>query len=885
MIENTEFISSFVEEATGHVNNLEAGLLNIDTGNPDMEAINDLFRAVHSIKGTAGFFNLINIVSVSHCMENVFDECRNGSRKLTDNDVDNLLAAIDCLKEMIADVLNSEEYDASHVLSTLEAMHVKKKESSGPAAWDSSKTKECDIRTETEPEAEPLILNRPSSIAVEDSVRVGVSLLNSLLNLASEMVLNRNQLLRNLEPYRRNIIGIDPILQSIDHITTQLQETIMQTRMQPVANVFNKFPRIIRDLSKKLNKEIELCIEGADVEMDRTIIESLADPLTHLVRNSADHGLESSAERLSAGKPPVGQIKIKAYHEGGYVNIDIIDDGRGIDIEKVKQKAAEKGLIDRKNINDYSEREILQFLFEPGFSTKTAITDMSGRGVGLDVVKTNIEKLGGSIEIFTSPGNGTTIRLLLPLTLAIIPSLIVEVANQKFALPQANLQEIVRIKPGDVSRRIEYIHNSEVLRLRGRLLPIVHLATALGLKRTYIDPVSGERKEERRKTLYDQRRKDNADYICRRTGYSNIVRIIVLKTGSRCFGIAVDHIHGSEEILVKALPKYVSECKCYSGVTIMGDGKIAMILDPEGIVQKAGMRFTDEMEDKSENDIEQLYESMREQQNLLIFRASGEEYLGIDLSLVSRVEEIKAEDIELVGDKEYIRFRNSSMRVIRPEKFLPISLADNKPGKYYVIVPKLIKNPMGIIAHKIEDTIRTSVSLDQETITGKGLFGSFIYNNKIILILNIYELFELVDPIKYAVKACKAAKGKNRVLLVEDTPFFLKIEYDYLTSAGYNVTTARNGKEAMRILNDEEFDIVISDISMPVMDGIELAKRIRLDKKYGDMPVIALTSLARDDQIKAGLDAGFDFYEVKLDKSSLLEKVELALKKRELVNL
>lgn len=879
MIENTEFISSFVEEATGHVNNLEAGLLNIDTGNPDMEAINDLFRAVHSIKGTAGFFNLINIVSVSHCMENVFDECRNGSRKLTDNDVDNLLAAIDCLKEMIADVLNSEEYDASHVLSTLEAMHVKKKESSGPAAWDSSKTKECDIRTETEPEAEPLILNRPSSIAVEDSVRVGVSLLNSLLNLASEMVLNRNQLLRNLEPYRRNIIGIDPILQSIDHITTQLQETIMQTRMQPVANVFNKFPRIIRDLSKKLNKEIELCIEGADVEMDRTIIESLADPLTHLVRNSADHGLESSAERLSAGKPPVGQIKIKAYHEGGYVNIDIIDDGRGIDIEKVKQKAAEKGLIDRKNINDYSEREILQFLFEPGFSTKTAITDMSGRGVGLDVVKTNIEKLGGSIEIFTSPGNGTTIRLLLPLTLAIIPSLIVEVENQKFALPQANLQEIVRIKPGDVSRRIEYIHNSEVLRLRGRLLPIVHLATALGLKRTYIDPVSGERKEERRKTLYDQRRKDNADYICRRTGYSNIVRIIVLKTGSRCFGIAVDHIHGSEEILVKALPKYVSECKCYSGVTIMGDGKIAMILDPEGIVQKAGMRFTDEMEDKSENDIEQLYESMREQQNLLIFRASGEEYLGIDLSLVSRVEEIKAEDIELVGDKEYIRFRNSSMRVIRPEKFLPISLADNKPGKYYVIVPKLIKNPMGIIAHKIEDTIRTSVSLDQETITGKGLFGSFIYNNKIILILNIYELFELVDPIKYAVKACKAAKGKNRVLLVEDTPFFLKIEYDYLTSAGYNVTTARNGKEAMRILNDEEFDIVISDISMPVMDGIELARRIRLDKKYGDMPVIALTSLSRDDQIKAGLDAGFDFYEVKLDKSSLLEKVELALKK------
>lgn len=879
MIENVEFIPSFIEEATGHINNLEAGLLNVDTENPDIEAINDLFRSVHSIKGTAGFFNLNNIVNVSHCMESVFDECRNGNRKLTDNDVDNLLAAIDCLKELIADVMNSEEYDTSHILNTIKAMTGKDTEPPGLTTDDSSEM-ECD----NEAEAEAPILKKSSSIAVEDSVRVGVSLLNSLLNLASEMVLSRNQLLRNLEPYRRNITGIDPILQSIDLITTQLQETIMQTRMQPVANVFNKFPRIIRDLSKKLDKEIELCIEGADVEMDKTIIESLADPLTHLVRNSADHGLESSSERLSAGKPPAGQINIKAYHEGGYVNIDIIDDGRGIDIEKVKQKAVDKGLVTNDDVNNYSEREILQFLFKPGFSTKTDITDMSGRGVGLDVVKTNIEKLGGSIELFTNPGNGTTIRLLLPLTLAIIPSLIVEVENQKFALPQANLQEIVRIKPGDVYRRIEYIHNSEVLRLRGRLLPIVHLASVLGLKRTYIDPASGERKEERRKTLYDQRRKYDDDNISRRTGYSNIIRIIVLKIGSRRFGIAVDVIHGSEEILVKALPKYVSECKCYSGVTIMGDGKIAMILDPEGIEQKAGLRFTEETEDKNENNIEHLYESMREQQNLLIFRVSGEEYLGIDLSLVSRVEEIKAEDIERVGDKEYIHFRNSSMRVIRPENFLPINSVDNKPNKYYVIIPKLIKNPMGIIAHKIEDTIHTSVSLDQETITGKGLFGSFIYDKKIILILNIYELFELVDPLKYTVKASKAVKGKNRVLLVEDTPFFLKIENDYLTSAGYKVTTACNGKEAVNILNNEEFDIVISDISMPVMDGIELVKRIRLDKRYGSMPVIALTSLTREDQIKAGLDAGFDFYEVKLDKNSLLEKVELALKKRERVN-
>ncbi len=1007
MLENVEFISSFVEEASGHIANIEAGFLNLDPENQDSESIHDLFRAMHSIKGTAGFFNLSHIVQVSHSMENVLGECRSGKLMLTAAHIDILLTANDCLKTMISDVMNSEAYDISAILQQLKTIQAadqkaernlaaeSPKENGNPLTFNSMdetmhglisdglhqgkklfalRIRLCeeppfntaaflkqlesigtlvsgsvDIRpsdagageedrftlvcmvltvlekdllaaaagiseeaitqvatgdddgmktdyeqTFTDPAEQnksPAAVSdeaaekRNTAIHIEDSLRVHVTLLNHLLNLASEMVLGRNQLLRAMELHRKSIPGIDPILQNIDHITTDLQETIMQTRMQPVANVFNRFPRIIRDLSKKLGKEIDLQLEGVDVELDKTIIEALGDPLTHLVRNAADHGLEPAKERQAAGKPATGLIILKAYHESGYVNIDVMDDGKGVDLDSVKRKAVEKGLLKSVDQDDYGEQQILQFLFHPGFSTSNRVTDLSGRGVGMDVVKTNIEKLGGSVEIFTQAGKGTTFRLLLPLTLAIIPSLIVQVEDQKFALPQVNLQEIVRIKPGDPSKRIEYIHNAEVLRLRGRLLPIVHLADVLGLKRTYMDPVTGERRDERRKTLYDQRRASveiqDQEPANRRRNYTNILRILVLKIGSRRFGMAIDVIHGSEEILVKTLPRFMKDSRCYSGVTIMGDGKAAMILDPEGIVQKAQLRFIEGTESKNEDNLEQLAESMREQQNLLLFRSSGPELLGLDLSLVSRVEEIQPDQIEKIGSKEYIKYRSSSLRILRAEDFLPLQKIQQSPQRYYVIIPKLIRKPMGILVTEIIDTVQTVIRLDQETITAKGLFGSFVFNNRIILLLNLYELFEQADPGQYATAPVKT--GQGRILLVEDTPFFMKMETDYLTSAGYKVIAAYNGREALQLLKENDVDMVISDINMPLMDGLELAKRIRLDKKHGGLPLIALTSLTTDKQVKAGLDAGFDFYEVKLDKSSLLEKVEIALQKRKRV--
>ncbi|MTV48885.1 response regulator [Heliobacillus mobilis] len=1020
-MQNLEFIKEFIEEATVHVETVENGLLLFGNGTDEPDTIHGIFRAVHSIKGTAGFFGLQNIIKIAHVMENLLGEVRNGNLAMTNDMVDYLLAANDCLKEMIVDVENSDDRDVSVHIENITAILENRKpnpsiepvvefvitdEKNQEVLFaDNEKTiitdalkhghglykirlrlnenikanpspvmffnklssigqiidsytdisevgglddilnadinfiflfttvlektlislaldipeediVELDIDTKKEDLAQILMkdldfsnavqkleplsvqrqigesntgttkdiiahsvaieemksVNSPGSsmissaspnvddagdmvkkaqaVAVDDTVRVHVSLLNDLLNLASEMVLGRNQLLRCLEDHRKEIAGLNSVLQNIDNITTELQEKIMQTRMQPVAKVFNKFPRIIRELSKKLGKDIDLQMEGTEVELDKSIIESLADPLTHLIRNAADHGIERPELRELQGKSKTGHVFLKAYHEGGRVNIDIIDDGAGIKVEKIKAKALERGLMRASEAESMSEREILNMLFQPGFSTAEQVTDVSGRGVGMDVVKTNIEKLGGAIDIMTRPGQGTTFRLALPLTLAIIPSLIVEVAGQKFALPQVNLQEMVRIKPGDPNRKIERCQGAQVLRLRGRLLPIIHLGNVLGLRKEPLDT-------------------------------TKVVRVLVLKIGTKQYGLAVDAIHDGEEILVKPLPKHLGECPCYSGVTILGDGKVAMILNPEGISGKANLRFTEEQPKKSAEEEQSAMESMAESQNLLLFQCSGTETFSLDLSMVARVEPIQASQIERIGEKEYIQFRGDSLRVIRPEQYLPVTRREGQPDKLYVIIPKLVKYPMGILIHRIDDIIQTRVKFNQENIKAKGLVGSTILHNRIVLVINIYDLFELAAPDQYQVHERHSHSGNRRtVLLVEDTPFFAKMERSYLEWAGYRVLYGSNGKEAWEILQNSSVDVVVSDIQMPIMDGYELVKRIRADQGFASLPVIALTSMTDERSRQLGREAGFDFYEAKLDKERILDRLEEALRLR-----
>jgi len=545
-----------------------------------------------------------------------------------------------------------------------------------------------------------------------------------------------------------------------------------------------------------------------------------------------------------------GTISMQAYHEGGHVGIDVTDDGMGIDIDNIKNNAIQKGLSTPSEIARMDERELLALLFTPGFSTAAKVTDVSGRGVGMDVVKTNIERMGGTIEIMTRPGEGTTFRLTLPLTLAIISSLIVEVGGQKFALPQVNLQGLVRIKPGDPSRKIEKLKNSEVLRLRGKLLPIIHLAELLGISTPPAE--------------------------------NGIVRVLVIKSGSKRFGLVVDCIHDGEEILVKPIPRYLNSCQCYSGVTIMGDGRTAMILDAGGLAAKAGLRFTEDNNLASTaGDADSAEESITEHQNLLLFKCSGPETFGIDLSMVGRVEKINAGQLEKIGDKEFIQFRGEALRVIRPEDYLPVARMSNDTEQLYVIIPKLVKYQMGILIEKIHDTMESKIKFNQEDIRARGIIGSAILNNRIVLFVNIYELFEMAAPDNYHEDHSAGQTGiKKTILVAEDTPFFAKIEKKYIESAGYNVLEAANGKEAWDILQDKNVDALVSDIEMPLMDGFELIRRIRSDSRLAWLPAVAVTSKSDERSIEKGIKSGFDFYEKKLDRELLLEKISLALQKR-----
>lgn len=957
-MQNADFIRDFIEEASGHVESLETGLLKLEEGKGDEDTIHSVFRNVHSIKGTASFFDLKNIVNLAHVMENLFGEIRNGSLQIDDTMMDTLIASNDCLRNMITDPENSDFVDisghTSKISSILDHLSVSNQQSDNKRdfVWDVTRNGQklyrlkiplnynvselikktesigqvvgyctekgnvyisdgqtpsgtsCDllIATVLEKSLLTLALNisdediaqisendiiqeeffqssengsflqppavtandcskvdkqpaaeytkeagKKQNAVTEDIIRVHIGLLNELLNLASEMVLGRNQLLRILEADRKKIPGLNAVLQNVDNITTDLQEKIMQTRMQSISKVFNKFPRVIRELAKKMGKDIKLEMEGTGVELDKSIVEALGDPLTHLIRNASDHGIETPDIREEKSKPRTGTITLKAYHEGGYVNIDISDDGAGINIENVKEKALREGIIHSSELPGLGERELLELLFRPGFSTTEKVSDVSGRGVGMDVVKTNIEKLGGTMEITSNSGQGTTIRLTLPLTLAIISSLIVEAGGQRFALPQINLQGMLRIKPDDSSRKIENIRGFDVLRLRGRLLPLVHLADVLGLEKVFLQS-------------------------------SQVVRVLIVRSGSKRFGLVVDFIYDGEEILVKPIPRYMKDCQCYSGVTIMGDGRIAMILDPEGIASRANLRFMDD--NKSDVKVVADDDDMAEQQCLLLFKCSGPEIFGIDLSMVTRVEEIQAKRIERIGKKEFIQFKGEALELIRPENYLPVAGAKKNSDKLYVIIPKLIDYPFGILIEEIINTIESKIMFNREDIKAKGLIGSAILDNRIVLFINIYELFEMAFPKdSRLIDSNKKLAGKT-ILLAEDTPFFAKTEKKYLESAGYHVLVVPNGKKAWKILQESKVDAVVSDIEMPEMDGLELVKRIRSNKKLAHLPVVAVTSKSDQRSINRGLEAGFDFYEVKLDKDRLLEKIRLAFQKR-----
>ena len=735
----------------------------------------------------------------------------------------------------------------------------------------------------------------------ETSLRVHVKLLDSLMTLAGELVLGRNQLLQAIA--QKDIHAVGASGQRLDLITSELQEAIMMTRMQPIGNIFNKFPRVVRDLSRSLGKEIILTIEGEGVELDKTILEAISDPLTHLVRNAVDHGIEIPANRSKAGKKTTGHISLKAYHEAGQVNVEIKDDGRGIDPKKLVASAIAKNLITDKQALTMSDKEKINLVFLPGLSTAEKISDVSGRGVGMDVVKTNLDKLGGIVDIDSRIGEGTTIKIKLPLTLAIIPSQLIKVEGERYAIPQVNLEELFRIPAAQVKDRIEKVGDAEVVRLRGTLLPLVRLADIIGINRTYTD--NNEIFNDRRMHLADRRSRKNPLFkedentgqmessgdqavrerradSDRRYHANSAVNIVVVYTGALKYGLVVDELQDSEEIVVKPLGRHLKHCKGYAGATIMGDGRVALILDVAGISQMAGLTSMEGTDRAKQVAFETRANQNQDVQSLLVFRNAEDEQFAVPLGLVERIEKINKTQIENVGGKRVMQYRGASLPLIAIEQVAQVkSLADKED--LLVIVFVLAGREIGLLATPPLDAIEQALTIDDSTLKQAGIMGSSIIGGHTTLIINIFGIVETINPSWFEKReAVYVSEGKTATILyAEDSNFFRSQVKDYLLDDGYNVLEAEDGLVAWDLLQQHGKDVtlVIADIEMPNLDGFGLTKKIRADQRFANLPIIALTTMAGDEDIKKGKDLGINDYQIKLDKEKLLNSVYQFLRK------
>ena len=520
--------------------------------------------------------------------------------------------------------------------------------------------------------------------AVDSSIRVDVGLLDKLMNMVGELVLTRNQILQSTTIQQD--AGLLTSSQRLSLITTELQEGIMKTRMQPIGNIFSKFPRVVRDLALSCGKEVRIEMEGKETELDKTLIEAIKDPLTHLVRNAVDHGLESPEVRRKHGKSPEGRVSLRAYHEGGQVNIEISDDGGGINSKKLAETAVKRGVITQEQVSRMNERELLNIIFLPGFSTAAAVTNVSGRGVGMDVVKTNIEKIGGTVDIQTKLGEGTTLKLKVPLTLAIIPALVVTTGGERFAIPQVSLLELVRLEGDQIKKSIENIHGAPVCRLRGQLLPLVYLNKVVQLESKHADNGDGEMESE-------------------------VVNIVVLQADGNRFGLVVEEINDTEEIVVKPLGKQLKGISIFAGATIMGDGHVALILDVMGLAGRAGIAVEGGEHSRGDQ-AGQTKESVGNKQTLLIIQVGESGQLAIPLGMVARLEEIPVSSLEAAGGQEVIQYRNEILPVVRLSSVLSSHgiQAQSEQETMQLVVISQEDRQVGLAVDRIVDIVEEHVT-------------------------------------------------------------------------------------------------------------------------------------------------------------------------------
>lgn len=904
-----DLLSEFLTETNENIGIVDASLVVLEQDPSDESHIDSIFRLVHTIKGTCGFLGLPRLEAVAHAGENVLGKIRDKELTVTTDVVTLILEAMDAIKDILATIEETEEEPAGNDADLISRLNdaafgevanettpateqdevpagmVSEAEleaafqaAEGPdndvtesglrpgevsleeleAAFQAAEGPDDVIALPTATQEEPPReekksaaekTSKESSIA-NQSIRVNVQMLENLMTMVSELVLTRNQLLQMVRGMDDNEFTVP--LQRLSHVTTELQEGLMKTRMQPIGNAWSKLPRIVRDLSHDLGKKIDLVMHGAETELDRQVLELIKDPLTHMVRNSADHGLEVTEDRLAAGKSEAGKIILEAFHEGGHIIITITDDGRGLNSEKIKRKVIDSGLASEAELSGMSKQQIHNFIMRAGFSTAEKVTNVSGRGVGMDVVRSNIEKIGGTIALTSEEGVGSTFTIKIPLTLAIVSALIVECCGERFAIPQTSVVELVRASTNSSSdHTIEMINASPVLRLRDHLLPLVHLSEIMRLE-TAADEVA-----------------DRSDV----KGSEEF--IIVIQVASFVFGIVVDRVFDTEEIVVKPIAPILKNLSIFSGNTILGDGSVIMILDPNGIAAMSGdAAVTSESSSKEEISQTQVLD---EKIALLVFRAGGKDPKAVPLSLVARLEEIDVGTIEVANGKKVVQYRGQLM----PLTTIDDTLEVKEEGRQAVLVFSDQDRSMGLVVDEIIDIVEDH--LDVEMISERdGFVGSAVIRGKAT---------DIVD-VGYCLNKCFGSwigesqarpfghsSEKQKVLLVDDSPFFRNMLVPLLKTAGYDVSTAVNGVDALKKRDSgEKFDIIISDIEMPEMDGFSFAEEVKGDDRWNATPIVALSSHTTPGDFDRGRAVGFSDYVAKFDRDSLMSALSQTLR-------
>ncbi len=745
MSDMDDAVREFLVESYENLDRLDTDLITLEENPRERETLASIFRTIHTIKGTCGFLGFGKLESVAHVGENLLSRLRDGKLEMNDDIATGLLQLVDAVRHMLGSIESSgaEGEDDWSALKELLSSLQERDAAAAPAtpAPLVRARRERDVVAASLPSAEPAPTKAAASVAAspavaapakskdeaperaepegdkhgaisESNIRVDVVLLDRLMNLVGELVLARNQILQHAAQD-----GDSPVAattQRLNRVTTELQEGVMKTRMQPIGNIWAKFPRVVRDLAKMCGKEVRLDMEGKDTELDKTIIEAIKDPLTHIVRNSIDHGVETPERRAAAGKDREGRILMRAFHEGGQVNIEISDDGGGIDVERVRAKIVEKGLLPPEAAARLSERECVQHIFAPGFSTAAQVTNVSGRGVGMDVVKTNIEKIGGAVDVSSERGRGTTFRIKIPLTLAIIPALLVSCGGDRYAIPQVSLLELVRVEQENLAASIETIGGVPLYRLRGNLLPLVDLGAELGVAR----PKLG------------------------RDGSDSAANIVVLQADGATFGMLVDEINDTEEIVVKPLGKQLKGLCCYAGATIMGDGKVALILDVAGVAVRGGVAGAKAAARGKQAESEDAAEA--EKHALLLFRVGEDRRVGIPLSAVARLEEFPRSALEQGAGRRVVQYRGEILPLCSVAEALGSYETQAQDGPLQVVVYSKKGRSLGLVVERILDIVAEAYT--KRPASGGALEGVAVIQGKVTDILDVEALARSLDP-------------------------------------------------------------------------------------------------------------------------------------------